>query len=72
MFEELGFFKEFYINGKLIGICNCEKDREILGYLGRKKETFYSEIILTNKKKIKTNIEYTTIVYPLNGKISHK
>lgn len=72
MFEEIGFYKEFYIDSKLIGICNCEKDREVLGYLGKKKETFNSEIILTNKKKIKANVEYTTIIYPLNGRISRK
>ena len=69
MFKELGYYKEFYIDGKLIGIINCEKDREEVGYNGRKKETFNAEFILTNKKKTKSGIEYTTIIYPLCGRI---
>lgn len=69
MFQELGYYKEFYIDGKLIGIANCDKDREEVGYNGRKKETFESEIILTNKKKVKPNFEYLTIIYPLCGRI---
>ena len=70
MFQELGFYKEYYLDGKLIGISNCEKDRESLGYQGRKRETFKSELVLTNKKKIKPNKEYLTIIYPLCGRIS--
>lgn len=69
MFQELGYFKEFYKEGKLIGIANSEKDREVLGYIGRKKEVFSFEILLTNKKKIKKEIEYITILYPLCGRI---
>lgn len=70
MFQELGFYKEYYLDNKLIGFSNCEKDREEVGYNGRKKETFDSEIILTNKKKIKPQVEYTTIIYPLCGAIN--
>ncbi len=69
MFKELGFYKEFYSEGKLIGIANCEKDRDLVGYEGRKKEVFNTELVLSNKKKIKPNLEYTTIVYPLCGRI---
>lgn len=69
MFKELGYFKEYYKDGKLIGIVNCEKDRDTIGYLGRAKETPVSNIVLTNKKKAKENIEYTTILYPICGRL---
>lgn len=68
MFKELGYYKEFYLNGKMIGLANCELDREEIGYNGRKKEIFDSTIVLTNNKKIKPQVEYLTIVYPLCGK----
>jgi hypothetical protein len=70
MFQELGFYKEYYLHGKLIGISNCEKDREEIGYNGRKKETITQEVLLTNKKKVKANVEYLTIIYPLCGRIN--
>lgn len=70
MFEELGYYKEYYLGGKLIGIINCEKDRDILGYNGRKKEKLNKEVVFQNKKKAKANVEYLTIVYPLCGRIN--
>lgn len=70
MFQELGFYKEYYLDGKLIGISNCEKDREDIGYNGRRKELLKQEVILTNKKKAKANMEYLTIIYPLCGRIN--
>lgn len=70
MFQELGFYKEYYLEGKLIGISNCEKDREEIGYNGRRKETIDKEVILTNKKKAKANVEYLTMIYPLCGRIN--
>lgn len=71
MFKELGYFKEFYIEGKLIGFANCEKDREEIGYVGRRKEILSSEVLLTNKKKAKAFVEYMTILYPLCGRIEN-
>jgi hypothetical protein len=71
MFKELGYFKEYYKEGKLIGISNCSKDREKVGYTGRKKEILASEVVLTNKKRLKANTEYLTIIYPLCGKIEN-
>lgn len=68
LFEENGFFKEYWIGTKFIGYCLCEKDRELTGYNGRKQETTNSEIILTNKKKIKPLTQVTTTIYPLCGK----
>jgi len=69
MFEHLGYFKEYYIDGKFIGSINCEKDREIIGYDGRRIETTTEEIVLSNKKKIKKGTEVKTFLYPLNGRI---
>lgn len=70
MFQELGFYKEYYLDGKLIGISNCERDREEVGYNGRKKEILKEVVILTNKKKAKANVEYLTMIYPLCGRIN--
>lgn len=70
MFQELGFYKEYYLNGKLIGLSNCEKDREEIGYNGRKKEIIKEDLILNNKKKVKANVEYLTIIYPICGRIN--
>lgn len=68
IFEEHGFFKEYWIGTKFLGYCICQKDREITGYNGRKEETTESEILLTNKKKIKVGTKVTTTIYPLCGK----
>lgn len=69
MFEHLGYFKEYWIGNKPIGtLTPCEKDRDVIGYLGRCKEILKEDIVLDNKKKIKTNTEVTTILYPLQGK----
>lgn len=68
MFNEIGYFKEYYINNKFIGFINCEKDRDIIGYNGRKDEIIENDIILFNKKKIKKGTQVRTIIYPLCGK----
>jgi hypothetical protein len=69
VFEDLGYFKEYYINNKFIGTINCDKDREEIGYFGRKNETLESELILSNNKKIKKGETVQTILYPLCGKL---
>jgi hypothetical protein len=69
MFEQLGYFKEFYINGKFMGYVNhIKKDREEIGYNGRKNEVVKELVTLDNKKKIKAGTEVMTIIYPLCGK----
>lgn len=68
IFEEFGFFKEYWIRTKFIGYCLCEKDRELTGYHSRQDEVTTSEILLTNKKKIKSGTAVTTSIYPLCGK----
>ena len=72
MFEELGYYKEYYIYNKFIGFIECEKDREIIGYKGRKQETVLNDITLQNKKKIKQGTICNTIIYPLCGKNNKK
>ena len=69
MFEDLGYFKEYFVDGKFIGTCKCEKDRDVIGYSGMKKETVTETIILDNKKKIKSGTIADTYLYPLTGKL---
>ena len=69
MFTNIGFYKEYYLNNKYIGSIKAEKDRDIIGYNGKKLELLKEPIVLENKKKLKINIEYYTILYPLCGKI---
>lgn len=68
MFTNLGYYKEYYIDNKFIGFIKCEKDREMIGYNGRKQETVLSDIVLENKKKIKSGTIVVTFLYPLCGK----
>ena len=67
-FENLGYFLEFWVDGKFIGTKNTtEKDREIFGYDGRTTHQAQADIIV-EKRKIKKGVEYMTIMYPLCGK----
>jgi hypothetical protein len=68
MFTELGFYKEYYTNKKFIGMVNCEKDRETIGYYGMQTEELKEPVTLSNKKTIKTGTVVQTVIYPLNGK----
>lgn len=69
MFEEIGYFKEYYKDGKYIGCIKSEKDRAGVGYEYRKIETAKEKIVLSNKKTIKMGETVLTILYPLSGKI---
>ena len=69
MFEHLGYFKEYMIDGKSIGTIPCEKDRDLIGYVGRRTEVVLDSIILDNGKKIKAGTKVVTIIYPLSGKM---
>lgn len=69
MFEQLGYFKEYYINNRFFGTIKCEKDRDIIGYSGRIDEILSETIILDNGKRIIKGIKVSTLIYPLNGKI---
>ena len=69
MFSNFGYYKEYYLNGKYIGSIKTDKDRNIIGYNGKLNENIDSIIILDNKKKLKLNTIYQTILYPLCGKM---
>lgn len=58
------FFKEYYQENKFIGFIHCEKDREVIGFNGRKKEVAEKDIQI-GKKRIKAGQEFMTILYPL-------
>ena len=64
MFEPNGFYREYYIASKFIGKIRCEKDRETIGYEGKRNETLDNDILLDNKKKIKKGTEVMTMLYP--------
>jgi len=61
-----GYFKEYYIGSKYIGKKDSEKDRENIGYMGKRSHIAQEDIIFKNKK-IKNGMEYTTILYPYNA-----
>jgi len=70
MFEHLGYFKEYWVNGKFIGCVNyCDKDRETIGYNGKQKETTIECITLANNRKIKANTEVETVLYVICGRL---
>jgi len=68
MFEQLGYFKEYYIENKYIGSIKTEKDREVIGYYGRQYEILLNDLFLENKKKIKKGTKINTVIYPINGR----
>ncbi|CAB4218093.1 hypothetical protein UFOVP1605_4 [uncultured Caudovirales phage] len=67
-FEHLGFYKEYYVGNKFIGKIETRKDREEIGYSGRKKELLSADVDLGKGKKLKAGAEVITMIYPLCGK----
>ena len=64
----IGYTVEYYRNNKYLGrIDTNEKDREHVGYRGKKIHKA-TEDIKIGKKKIKKGEEYSTLLYPLNGR----
>lgn len=68
MFEELGYYREYYIDRKFKGSIKCQKDRELIGYFGRETSITTDKITLDNGKIIKKDVEVMTMIYPQNGK----
>jgi len=66
--KTIGYFEEFLINGKFIGTKVCEQQNREIGYYGKETKTAESNIVLDNKKTIKSGQEYYTRYYPLNGR----
>ena len=48
-FQTLGYFKEYYIGSKFIGFIESNKDREQIGFWGKKQEQPENDIIIQNK-----------------------
>lgn len=69
VFEHKGYTKDFYVNGKYLGSCKCECDREVYGYAGRITEVLEEEVLLSNKKKIKAGTTCITELSPIYGRI---
>lgn len=68
-FKNLGYFREYIKNSKLIGTdIISEPDRDQIGYYSTKKHIASENVILSNNKKIKKGQEYYTRIYPLCGK----
>ena len=68
-FEIVGYSKDYYTRDKkYIGSLVCKKDRDVFGYLGRKKELLTEDLII-KRKKIKKGNEVLTELFPLNGRI---
>jgi hypothetical protein len=71
-FEHIGWYKEIYYLGKYItNVILEEKDREIIGYNGRKEEVLQVSM-KTNKGLIKKGSTIKTIMYPICGKLIDK
>jgi hypothetical protein len=72
MFEEIGFFKEYWILGKYIGSKICNKDRATFGYYGKSTEVVEDSIVLDNGKKIRPGTLVSTMLFPLCGHLNKK
>jgi hypothetical protein len=67
-FQNFGFFVEYMVDNKYIGSINItEPDREEIGYYGRIDAIAESDIVFSNKKRIKKGTQYYTRLYPLCG-----
>jgi len=68
IFKDLGYFLEYFIDGKFIGTKMIDQpDREIIGYYGKTESTATDDIKLQSKKIIKKGTKYYTRLYPLCG-----
>ena len=68
-FEDLGFFIEYIVDGRLIGVKNVStNDRGSVGYESTKHHIAEETIVFKNKKIAKGTAYYTRI-YPLCGKV---
>ena len=68
IFKDLGYFLEYFIDGKFIGTKMINQpDREIIGYYGKIESIATDDIKLESKKIIKKGTKYYTRLYPLCG-----
>ena len=68
-FKVLGYFEEYFIDGKFIGTKPCNYDgQRTFGWFGRKTDYATEDIILESGKKIKAGTKYYTYLQQLCGK----
>jgi hypothetical protein len=68
-FQDLGFFLEYHVDNKFIGIISIiENPRDCVGYYSRKEEIANEDINFKNGKKITKGTKLTSYVYPMCGK----
>jgi hypothetical protein len=68
VFKNIGYFVEYMVDNKYVGSINVLKaDREEIGYYGRIDAIAESDIVFSNKKRIKKGTHYYTRLYPLCG-----
>ena len=68
IFKDLGYFIEYFIDGKFIGTKMIDQpDREIIGYYGKIESIATDNIKLERNKIIKKGTKYYTRLYPLCG-----
>ena len=67
LFEHIGFFEEYWFEGRFIGTLPCEEQERIFGYKGKK--TFeLTTTIKIGKKTLKQGQIVSTMYFPLCGK----
>tara|TARA_R100000655_G_scaffold93526_1_gene134800 strand:+ start:417 stop:641 length:225 start_codon:yes stop_codon:yes gene_type:complete len=67
-FEQLGYYKEYIVGNKTIGIIQSESIDQGIGYENHIKTTLKEPLILDNGNTIKKGLEVKIIAYPFNGK----
>tara|TARA_R110000803_G_scaffold23796_1_gene58051 strand:+ start:1904 stop:2125 length:222 start_codon:yes stop_codon:yes gene_type:complete len=68
VFKDIGYFLEYYIDGKYIGTTLIDQpDRDEIGYYGKQEAKADTDIKLQGKKTIKKGTNYYTRMYPLCG-----
>lgn len=68
-FEVIGYFREYWVDGKMYGTKECNKPEDgLTGYLSRKDHTAQENIVF-KKKTIKKGQAYYTRTFPLNGRL---
>jgi hypothetical protein len=67
MFNKFGYFKEYYVGNKFIGLIKCDKDRDTFGFFGQKDEVLNEDIVFPNKSKIKKGTKVQTMLFEFCG-----
>jgi len=71
MMEHIGYFMEYYSNGKFIGGHRCDDmQNPALGYANKVTHRA-TEKITFGKKSIKAGELYSTCIIPLSGRIKN-